>query len=203
MGIDLVAIGERPPEEYAFDAQSLSDALEQMRRKGPEGRFGRCSIEVTFHGFRTRMEVAEGASGSYSASAVFSEGAIQYEVTYRVPRWRNVETLPLPIQAEWDRFMRCLWVHERGHPPVELQVLETYKTRFEELRCVGTGSSGRAAAESANREIERERDALIEEIRWRREEARDRYDEETHHGKTQGVYLNLDLDRELQGSSRH
>jgi hypothetical protein len=44
---------------------------------------------------------------------------------------------------------------------------------------------------------------LIAEIGQKREEARDQYDLETNHGETQGVYLNLDLDRELQGSSRH
>lgn len=203
MGIDLVALGERTPEEYAFDAQSLSDALNQMRRKGPEGNFGRCSIEVKFQSFEVSVGVTEGASGPYRASAVLSKGTILYEILYRVPRWRNIESLPLPIQAEWDRFMRCLWIHERGHPPVEISVLETYVRRFEELRCVETGREARAAAEAAHREIGNQRDALIEEIRLRREEARHRYDLETHHGETQGVYLNLDIDRMLQGSSRH
>lgn len=203
MAIEIVSLGEET-KEYSFSARSLTEALEKMRRHGPEGRFGRCSIDVQYRSFDVNVEVVEGSSpSSWSAIASFSRGTIQYQITYLVPRWRNIGLLPFSIQTEWNRFMECLWIHERGHPSEEIPILEEYKRRFEELRCVGTGRSHREAAEAAGREIADQRMRLIEEIGRKREEARNRYDFETHHGEIQGVYLNLDIDRELQGSSRY
>jgi len=203
MAIEIVSLGKRE-ENYGFRARSLAEALREMRHHGPDGKFGRCSIDVQFKSFQIRVEVTEGPSShSWSATASFDQGVIQYEIIYRIPRWNNIETLPLSIQTEWNRFMRCLWIHERGHPPQELPILEEYKNRFEELRVIGAGRSEQAATSDANRAIAQKRMEWIAEIEQKRKEARDQYDLETNHGETQGVYLNLDLDRELQGSSRH
>ncbi len=203
MAIEIVSLGERE-EEYSFRAQSLMEALEKMRHNGPEGMFGRCSIDVQFKSFDRRIEVhAEGSSGTWRAVASLTRGVIQYEIIYEVPNWRNIETIPTPIQAEWNRFLRCLWIHERGHPPEELPILEEYKNKFEELRGVGIGRSEQAAMGEADRDIAKKRTELTAEIKQKREEARNQYDLETNHGETQGVYLNLEIDREMQGSSHH
>lgn len=203
MAIEIVFLGE-DIREYPFSARSLTEALEQMKRHGPEGMLGKCSIDVQFQSFNVDVEVTRGSSSSsWSVLATISSGVIQYKIVYEIPRWREIETLHLSYQTEWNRLMQCLWVHERGHPAVEIPILEEYKGKFEDLRGIGTGESARAAAEEAKRDIDRKRMNLIREIGNRREEARNRYDLETDHGRTQGVYLNLEIDRELQGSSRH
>jgi len=88
---------------------------------------------------------------------------ISVKIDYTIPRWLNRDTAPAPLRDEWDRMLKNLWRHERGHAEHGLKAA----AEIEASHCAG--------------------DPHDITDRWAREDKV--YDEETDHGARQGVRL--------------
>lgn len=93
-----------------------------------------------------------------------------------LPGWVNRSEAPKDVQTRWDRYERALRRHEDGHR--DNGVAATYELA-RQLRAL----KPQPDCDSLNREISRIGERIVEEYR-----KRDRkFDDDTNHGRTQGV----------------
>ncbi len=211
MGITLSLLGEET-RYYTFNAGSLEEALQQMQRLGPRDGDGHhaasCDIQAavllpdleisTVHGSVVEVPVLPEAR-RWSATASITQATLGYRVIFLFPRWVNVESLSRPVQNEWRRYMRCLLVHERGHVRVAMPVLRRYLGQYQGLRTAGEGRTSHAAEEAARRDLRGQIPGVFRLFAHDTQQASDRYDQRTRHGRTQGAQLRTSPTR----GSRH
>ena len=125
----------------------------------------------------------------FTATAHISVGILRYGFIFRFPKWTNVGTLSKPVQTEWNRYLRCLWVHERGHVQVTMPVLKKYLKEFQELRVVGLGSNIEKAEAAAREALLRKVQKFYQDLKTETQAESDMYDVVTRHGRTQGAEL--------------
>ena len=124
-------------EVYASTSQQLKS---QMRLHGPKGfwAYARWYVRWT------------------------SKCRLSVEITYTMPKWVNKASAPKALQRRWERMIKKLWLHERGHGRHGIMAAK-------EIECVGCRHAKRIARKWA------EQDKI--------------YDRRTKHGRTQGVRL--------------
>jgi len=126
---------------YPITGRTSRQLINQMRRKGPQGYWAFARWYVRW-------------SGTCRTSV---------RITYTFPRWVDKNRAPASLRKAWDRMIRNLKRHERGH-----------------------GQHGINAA----REIEKSRCRFDPKRITRKWAAQDKiYDRRTRHGITQGVRL--------------
>lgn len=125
---------------YNIQGVTSGELKAQMKQKGPKGFWAYAKWWVNW-------------SGSCRISV---------KVTYTFPRWVNKKNAPKSLRDSWDRMIRQLWKHEKGH-----------------------GRHGINAA----KEIEKSRCTNPRQVidKW---VAQDKsFDLRTRHGRSQGVHL--------------
>ncbi len=206
MSVTLVSLGERT-DPYTFTARTLAEALRELMRRGPRDGDGHHAAY-----FDARADILNGlqtgiAPGSvtqipgmgWTATAEISSASLRYGFVFRFPQWSNVGSLSRPVQAEWRRYTRCLWVHERGHVRAAMPVLRRYLRQFQGLRIASTGPSGQQAEAAAQQELRGQVNEVYRLMSHDVQQASDRYDRTTRHGRTQGARLRTEPIR----GSRH
>jgi predicted secreted Zn-dependent protease len=99
-------------------------------------------------------------------------------LTIRLPRWQEGrDQASAAARAEWDRMLGALRTHEDGHADIAREWAPTVKQRL-----LGVPEGNVASRYSQ----------VLGEVRTRQQE----YDDETQHGQTQGVSLDLSIDEE-------
>jgi hypothetical protein len=197
MAVRFESLGERT-DHYSFTARSLQEARQKMAMNGPrdnkgQPHFATCESKAEIlHGLTsgivsgsTMQQPGEGCT----ATACIKVGTLRYGFIFRFPKWTNIGTLPKPVQTEWNRYLRCLLVHERGHVQVTMPVLKKYLKVFEDLRVVGLGSSVAKAEVAAKEALLRRVQKLYEDLKTETQAESDIYDVVTRHGRTQGAEL--------------
>jgi hypothetical protein len=196
MAVNLLSLGEQT-NYYSFTAQSLAEALQRMLSLGPRDGDGHhsagCDIRADiFPGLQTGIvpgSTVEIPNMGWTATAHISQGTLRYGFVFRFPNWSNIGSLSRPIQAEWRRYTRCLWVHERGHVQVTMQVLRRFLQQFQNLRIAGMGQSGQAAENTAQSELQIQVREVYNLLAHENQRDSNRYDVRTRHGRTQGARL--------------
>ena len=197
MSVSLVSLGEST-SHYSFTANSLADALQQMLRLGPGDGDGNhaasCDVQASdiLDGLQTGIvagTTVQIPDMGWTTTAYITQGFLRYRFVFRLPLWSNVSSLIRPIQAEWGRYNRCLMIHERGHTRAAMPVLRRYQRQFESLRIAQMGSSAREAEEAAQRELRSQAREVYGLLANDVQNASDRYDRSTRHGRTQGAEL--------------
>ena len=207
MAITLVHLGNRT-SYYSFAAANLTDAQSAMNRLGPRDGDGHhaasCDVQADIMtGLQTA--VVSGSAqriaqlGSWTATARISQGQLGYRAVYRYPRWTNIARLPRYVRAEWQRFMRCLRTHERGHVSAMMPLLREYLRTYRSLRIAGSGPTAAEAEAAAQRELRTQVQSLYDQLRFRGGQASQTYDRRTRHGRSQGARLRTGTRR----GSRH
>ena len=211
MGIILSSLGE-VTRHYTFTARSLEEALQQMQRLGPRDGDGHhaasCDIQAgvllpdldisTIPGSAVEVPNVP-AEMRWSASAQITQATLGYKVILLFPQWVNVESLSRPVQNEWRRYSQCLLAHERGHVRVAMPVLRRYLRQYQDLRIGGAGRTRQAAEETARRDLRGQIPDVFRLFAHDTQQASDRYDQRTRHGRTQGAQLRTNPPR----GSRH
>jgi len=132
-----------------------------------------------------------GEAPGWIATGQIGVGTLSFGFVLRFPQWSNIDSLSGPIRSEWDRFIRSLWIHERGHTDVTMSILGRFKEQFEALRVAAGGASAQAAMDEAESELRRQVKAVYDRLAFENQKASDLYDHEKRHGRTQGARLNI------------
>lgn len=105
-------------------------------------------------------------------------GETEVEVTMRLPNWRKPKDVDPAVEAEWQRFMQSLRLHEQGHVTIAAQGGDAIDDRLDEGFDAPTCEEAGQTA-----------DATASVIFERYAKSSKRYDKETEHGLTQGTSL--------------
>ncbi len=202
MAVNLVSLGEQT-HYYTFTVVSLQEALQRMLQLGDRDGDGShaASIDIRADIFQNlQTGIVPGSTVQiqgmgWTATALITQGSLRYGFVYRFPRWSNVESLSQPIRSEWQRYTRCLWIHERGHAREAMSILQRYQQQFQNLRIAQMGPSAREAEEAAQRELRAQVGEVYNLLRHDTEESVTRYDRRTRHGRNQGAQLRTSLPR--------
>ena len=197
MAVTLVHIADST-SYYSFTAQSLTDAQGAMSRLGPRDGDGHhaasCDVQADImQGLQTgivagsTVRIAE--LGVWTATAHITQAQLRYRAVYRYPQWTNVARLARYVRNEWQRFMRCLRLHERGHLTAVMPALRRSLRQFQGLRIAATGASGSAAEAAAQRDLRVQAQDLSAQLQFNGLRASRTYDRRTRHGRSQGARL--------------
>ncbi len=96
-------------------------------------------------------------------------------LTIKLPKWIKGRKTSTAAKKEWDRMLKSLIIHEQGHvdiakkwaPVLQKRLLGQQKERHKAIW-----------------------DKFIQDV----QEEQNKYDEDTKHGQTQGVYLDLSIE---------
>jgi predicted secreted Zn-dependent protease len=133
------------------------------------------------------IEIAE--LQNWTATARITQGELRYRAIYLYPRWNNLHLMPRYVQAEWQRYTRCLRTHEEGHLRESMPLLREFQRRFDALQIAASGASGSAAERQASSDLMDQIRDLYRELSFRCEQTNQAYDRRTRHGRTQGAQL--------------
>lgn len=211
MSITLSFLGEET-RNYSFTARSLEEALQQIQRLGPRDGDGHhaASCDIRAGVLLPDLEIST-VPGSvmevpnvpvamrWSATARITQATLGYKVIFLFPQWANVGSFPRPVQNEWERYTQRLLTHERGHVQAAMPVLRRYLQQYQDLRIGGAGQTRQAAEEAAGRDLRVQIPEVFRLFAHETQQASDRYDQRTHHGRTQGAQLRTSPPR----GSRH
>jgi predicted secreted Zn-dependent protease len=201
MSITLSSLGEST-RNYSFTAATLEEAVQQMSRLGPRDGDGHhsasCDIQAGVSLQNLQISIVPGtamftpnvpAEFSWAATAAITQATLEYRVIFLFPQWTNVGNLSQPVQNEWRRYTGCLWRHERGHVRVAMPVLRRYVQQFQNLRITGSGQTRQSAEQIAQRDCRSQIADVYSLLARDTQEAGNRYDRSTRHGRTQGAQL--------------
>jgi len=206
MAVTFVSLGQST-SYYRFSAPTLAGALQRMTTLGPSDGDGHhaadCDMRADImHGLQTGIvpgSTVHSPEIGWMSTAEISQASLRYGFVFRFPDWTNVARLTTPVQTEWARYTSCLWVHEQGHVATAMTVLQQFLTEYQNLRIGGAGSSAQAAEANAQRTLRTQVSEVFNRLAFRNQQASDRYDARTRHGRTQGAQLRTNLRR----GSRH
>ncbi len=206
MAIELKKISETT-QYYSFTAQSITEADKIMRSKvGGLGFQGHAEtyISADLNNIKTYTlpgSEKQNPGTGWTITVGIKDGYLRYKIEFTFPLWTNIENLSRPIKAEWKRYVKCLWVHERGHVQVAMPLLKTYLEKFRELHGTGTGESVQASESAARDDLTSNLEVMQKKWAEETQNAHDEYDTSTDHGRTQGARFNVDIS--VGSGSRH
>jgi predicted secreted Zn-dependent protease len=101
---------------------------------------------------------------------------LDIDITY--PRWREAMQAPASMQAEWQRFITALEIHEQGHVDRFRRAVAALSDQLATIRPAASCHTVRAA-------VEAERERFHQEISSIQAD----YERQTDYGATQGARL--------------
>ncbi len=196
MSVTLISLGEET-KYYSFAAKSLEEAKKKMKQLGPKDGDGDHSASCTVKADIMKDlkpgivpgSVKQQAGIGYLASAKISQAKFRYGFIYMVPKWTNVGSLSKPVRTEWQRYLKALWTHERGHATAAMPVIRKFQKDFEKLVIAGVGTSSKAAEDTAKNELKAQAKSMYDLLADATDKAGKKYDTKTRHGRTQGAKL--------------
>jgi predicted secreted Zn-dependent protease len=108
----------------------------------------------------------------------FDSFDVRVTITTTLPRWDPGDDAPVELLERWRRFIGALERHENGHARIALEAAASIDAAVSAL-------GPRAGCDELERDAEATARDQVE--RYRRRERR--YDDQTRHGRTQGVRL--------------
>ena len=132
-----------------YEASSLAGVVSIL----PSQEAGRCEWDI------------QSAYGSTDSRGMVRNVTVTVTITISLPRWVGRDKAPAPERAEWDRFLRALEAHERGHERIVRDGTPAMTRRLE-------GARATAFSDTHHEESDRI------------QERSDSYDQRTNHGRT-------------------
>ena len=165
---------------YDVTGRTARALLEDLTQRGPrigsERHFGRTSWTARWN--ITYEEPT--ASSSPPAPCRMRRTDVYVDVEVTLPRWESPSDTPEALRREWKSFSEALAFHEREH---QESIISAGRRVLEALKHLEAPSCA-ALKEKANTKAR----SIIEKAR----QYNRRYDERTHHGRTQGARWPLD-----------
>ena len=154
---------------YPVRGETEREILASLRANGPstngQSFFGLTASESSYH-LQPRMQ---------RATCVAEDARVELAVTITLPSWDAPDDAPYKLKRDWARFETALKRHEDGHRDIAVQGAEAIRDALRGFR--------RASC----REVQFEARQRADRIALETEEAHNRYDEQTDHGRTQGA----------------
>ena len=158
-------------EYYAIQGTNVSELVDAMRELQPNGHHASTSWDVQWR-FRFNQNGEECQLTSFR-----SQGRIKI----KLPRWEVPANAAPESQAQWQRYMDALMLHELGHADIGRNAVKTIQETIDGQTWVARDK--KALAELIDKRCR----AIVREYR----EKEIQYDKETNHGLTQGARLRL------------
>jgi predicted secreted Zn-dependent protease len=156
---------------YEISGTSMAELRADMLRKGPTDEHGTPSFAYTAWGIKWDWpKLADGTPN-------FLNTQLSCTATITVPRLRPNSETPLSVIREWHVLYEKILRHEHNHVLNAVGMAATIRERVRAAALAGKIRS--------EREATREGHAVLDIIR----EFDRRYDERTHFGKSEGVWV--------------
>ena len=163
------AFVDETTQTYPVHGTTESEILASLRANGPsaDGKtfFGLTGSESSYR-LQPQMQ---------AATCVADDARIELAVTITLPSWDAPADAPYELKRDWTRFETALKRHEDGHRDIAVQGAHAIREALRGVR--------RASCQDVQFEARQRADRIARET----EEAHNRYDEQTDHGRTQGA----------------
>lgn len=162
---------------YDLTGTTAEAVRADVRQKGPLGQNNRRFVGLTYTYVRYRFWY-DGDNEACRVTNVVTE----VDVTFTMPQWIDRDKATPDLQAKWDRFIAALWVHERGHRDIGVEIARDIEKAITDL-----GRLGKCSTDFRDF-IQGLAKVYLDDIQPRH----DKYDRDTGHGRTQGAGLILE-----------
>ena len=160
-------------EYYDISGVTLDELRGQMKKNGTKWGDNQTYAALTTWDIKYDYKVSEN-DGRYSIASVKTKA----DITYHYPRVVNSAGMPEDVAGHWNSYMYSLVVHEVGHKDIAVKAATDIN---EALSSIGHFDSKRELKKAVN--------LAVEEIFKNLRENQVKYDDDTHHGVTQGAVL--------------
>jgi len=157
---------------YDIDGNCATDLLRQMREKGTKWNDGKVYAALTTWDISYHYDLAED-NGRYFLKDVTTD----VDIVYHLPRRGAVKGTD-PMTGVWDPYYDHLKTHEYGHKDLAVKAAAEINDALASLGSFQSKS-----------ELEDQAKALVHDKLKRLRDVQIAYDDETHHGETQGAIL--------------
>jgi predicted secreted Zn-dependent protease len=182
---------------YTFKAMTLQEAKQNMASLGPKDGDGNHAGECEVKAYIKNLEIdtkRQSTPDMTIYTAFIKNATLEYSFIIRFPNWSNYKSLSKAIINEWERFTKCLWVHERGHEKIAIPIVKEYLKKFQSFNIASA-----SCASDAEKDLRSQIESLGKLMEAEFTEASKNYDIKTRHGRTQGAKLQTNIRR----GSRH
>ncbi len=163
---------DRGESYYGVRGRNASEILSAMAQRGPT------TTDGVAHGATAWKMVPEVQCARYPDGFRVRSGRVRLELGVVLPQWENAAYGSATLRRQWDRFVERMRAHEDGHRRNALAGAEALRAALDTLEpavsCEALQQKVRATFERTTQDCA-EKDG--------------RYDQETQHGKKQGVVL--------------
>jgi predicted secreted Zn-dependent protease len=185
-------------ETYKIGGDTLSDLVDEMKKKGPidpneskrySGKcFGKLSIDLPKGSSVTLKSLSE--SPAFELEATLN-GTVTVDCTITMPALASDKKLSAAAKKEWTRFLGAVDRHENGHAEAYLDLAKDVAKKLTELKATGKGPDKKTAAMAAIQDIQAQVLALyggnqLDDLMKASAKA---YDAQNKHGESQGAKL--------------
>ncbi len=160
-------------EYYNVSGGSIAELREQMKQNGTRWNDDRTYAALTTWNIKYKFDVAEN-NGRYSIGSVNTK----LDIVYRYPRLASAAGLSEQVAGQWSNYMGNVNIHEIGHRDISAKAAADINQALSELGTFGS-----------RRELNKSADRIVEARLKRLKEEQIKYDDDTHHGITQGAIL--------------
>jgi len=152
---------------YSVDGSTVEEIRADLDRLGPDGHDAKADGTISWEWTYAPVD----ADGCHFASV-----SVTLAETYVFPKWTRPDDATRAVRRAWDRYVKRLWVHERGHERISLRAANRIHTRFKNFGSRATCARLAAKANAAGQ-------AILKSSRGQQAA----YDTRTDHGATQGA----------------
>lgn len=154
---------------YVVEGRTARELAASLRERGPRSGGHR------FFGQAAWTLSAEYRWVQYGTSCHAEDLVVRVVTTLTLPQWDPPPGTDPALVAAWERFARALEAHERGHQRIIEEGAEALRAELASLRLVSCeGAEARARA-------------IVDRIVGQVNDRNRRYDEQTHHGASEGA----------------
>ena len=164
-------VEDRGESYYGIRGESASELISAMEQK-------RVTSHSVGHGTTNWKLVPELTCARYPDGFRIRSGNVRLEIDIVYPKWENADEGSPSLQRQWQRMLEMMHRHEDGHRRNAMAAGEALQKALELLE---PAPSCEAVTQRVNATVERVAQECSEKDR--------RYDQETDHGKKQGVML--------------
>jgi predicted secreted Zn-dependent protease len=164
-------------EYYRVTGRSMAEIQSSIGEQTPSKEGSYFYAGVTVWDLNSSFDLVSSSSG-----CSLSNGQVFLNTTIHLPQLADSGHLSEGVRAEWTRFSNALKTHEMLHAKNAYRAATTLLSKIHGLRT-------KVPCERARTIIQKGTDELI----WRISEFDRELDSQTQHGKTQGAYLDLDV----------
>ena len=158
--------------DYLITGTTASELRAQMKQLGPGDNGGHYDAYTKYY-VKWRYGLEEENDQCHLANI-----QVTIQTSFTFPRWKNYADATPAMQSKWDQYLTNLKHHEQGHADNGMDAANEIENMLSALPAMDRCDA-----------LRQEADSKAYGILSSYQQKDVNYDEETHHGETQGVVL--------------